>query len=167
MIKNLTYIELSGEKFPIKLDNLILQHIQETYGSIQNFELLLMGWEKQIITSDEGKEIETVVRTKEPSIAIANNLLPKLVLEGFAVEGKETDYKEIDIVRLIDQDYMAIANIIHEELKKALSVKKPEPSQTAMTQRKLTETTTTKNGRLTLIGCIISALKFWASQRTK
>lgn len=39
----LTYIEVGKEKYPIKCDNLVLQQIQEEFGSVRLFEMALIG----------------------------------------------------------------------------------------------------------------------------
>ena len=38
MFESLKYIELSGEKFPIKCDMVVLEKIQEEYGNLDLFE---------------------------------------------------------------------------------------------------------------------------------
>ena len=40
----LTYIEVGKEKYPIKCDNLVLQQIQEEFGSVRLFEMALIGY---------------------------------------------------------------------------------------------------------------------------
>ena len=56
MFEELQYLELSGEKYPIKCDLIVLEKIQETYGSLEKYELGLMPWVP--IVDKNGNEVE-------------------------------------------------------------------------------------------------------------
>lgn len=154
MLREVSYIELSGEKLPMKMNNIILQQIQDVYGSVKKFELLLMGWEEK--TSEDGGTY--VVKEKEPSIAVANHILPKMIIEGYAVSGQEAPYTELEIMRMIDKSYLVIAQEIHNEMMRCFQTKKQSPNQKTMKKAE---------SRLTLIGCILSALREWVSQKRR
>ena len=51
MFESLKYIELSGEKFPIKCDMVVLEKIQEEYGNLDLFE----GKTERIYTEPQGR----------------------------------------------------------------------------------------------------------------
>ena len=154
MLREVSYIELSGEKLPMKMDNIVLQQVQEIYGSVKAFELLLMGWEEK---KDEDGGVY-VAKAKEPSIAVANHVLPKMVIEGYAVLGQEAPYTELEIVRMIDKSYLVIAQEVHNEMMRCFKTKKQLPNQK---MKKKTES------RSNLIGYILSALREWALQKHK
>lgn len=118
MITEINHITLSDEVMPIRLDNLILQKIQDRYGSITDFELKVMGWAK-----DEDGSIKTV---SEPSLEAINWALPEMVIEGYAVEGKECPYTADDINRLVDMTPLKLALEIHEEIARCFERKKKQ-----------------------------------------
>ena len=51
MFEELKYIELSGEKYPVKCDMVVLEKIQDEFGSLEEFEKRLRrgnrSWMKQ------------------------------------------------------------------------------------------------------------------------
>lgn len=154
MLREVSYIELNGEKLPMKMDNIVLQQVQEIYGSVKEFELLLMGWEEK---KDEDGGVY-VTKVKEPSIAVANHILPKMVMEGYAILGQEAPYTELEIVRMIDKSYLVMAQEVHNEMMRCFKTKKQIPNQ------KMTKKT---ESRSNLIGYILSALQEWDLQRRK
>lgn len=151
MLQNVSYIELSGEKLPFRMDNLIVQLIQETYGTIKRFEYGIIG----IRENTEGNQEKC-----EPSVAIMNFILPKMIEEGYKVLGEEPEYTDLEIIRMIDMNPYELASKIHEEMIRCFQSKKSMPNQ-----MKKSEKEAPKTSRLTLIGCIASAFREWASQK--
>ena len=147
MLKDLSHVYLSGEKFPMKMDFIVLQQIQKEYGTIGEFELKLIGAEK--VVDEDGKT--KIVKKAEPNIETINFVLPKMILEGLEIENVEHAYTEKRLVQLIDMNIYVTADMIQQELAKALRVsleKKENPSQ-----RKAKKP---KKNLLTLIGRIYS-----------
>lgn len=157
MLKDISFIELSGKMYPMKMNNIVLQKIQESYGTIKEFELLLMGWEEK-----DGK----IVRLKEPSVIVANWILPIMIEEGFAVMECEMNMTKEEIVRKIDMPMFILADKIHEELKKAFQIKKEQPNQMIQNQIRMMEQKKSR-GKLTLIGCMCSAYRLWVSEKKR
>ena len=89
MVKELSYITLSGVTLPMKLDNLVLQEVQQKYGSLTKFEMDLIG---AVVTEDaEGKKS---LKQAEPDVSVANFVLPRMIREGFAVLGDTCEYSD-------------------------------------------------------------------------
>lgn len=133
MIKDINHITLSGEEFPIRLDNLVLQKVQEEYGNIEQFEFTMMGWTKD----EEGR----VRVASEPSIKALNFILPEIIFEGYACEGKECEYTAEDLIRLVDVNPLKLALLIHEEVSRCFERKKKENELRSQSQkRNLTQT---------------------------
>ena len=153
MLKELSYIKLSGETLPMKMDNLVLQEIQQKYGTLMNFEIKLVGAEA--VTDEDGK---VTLKQSEPDIGTANFVLPKMIREGFAVLDEECTYSDEEIVRMIDLNPYVMADTIHAEYRKCMQVK---------TEKKQNPDQTKKKSRLSLIGYIISAVRCWASRRRR
>ena len=146
MVKELSYITLSGETLPMKMDNLVLQEAQQKYGSLTKFEMALIG---AVMTEDaEGKKS---LKQAEPDVSVANFVLPHMIREGFAVLGDTCEYSDEDIIRLIDMNIYVMADAIHEEYRKAMRVQ--DPKQKPDQKR--------KKNRSALIGCIWLAVQSW------
>ena len=56
MFEGLNEIELSGEKFPIKCDLLVLEKAQEKYGDIEEFEKKIMSVKP--LLDEDGKRVK-------------------------------------------------------------------------------------------------------------
>lgn len=145
-------IELSGHIFPMKMDNLVLQQIQEQYGTLHMFELALLGMVER--TGEDGKQ--ELIKLPEVSVEPVNFALPKMILEGLAITNSEEKYTEEELIRAIDKPPVVMSLLMHQELGKALKVKEPKkakPSRKSPNRKTLS----------TLIGCICSACRSWAS----
>ena len=153
MLKELSYIKLSGETLPMKMDNLVLQEVQQEYGTLMNFEIKLVG--AKAVTGQDGK---VTLKQSEPDIGAANFVLPKMVREGYAVLNEECTYSDKEIIRMIDLNPYVMADTIHEEYRKCMQVK---------TEKKQNPDQMKKKSRLSLIGYIMSAIRCWASQRKR
>lgn len=152
MVKELSYITLSGVTLPMKLDNLVLQEVQQKYGSLTKFEMDLIG---AVVTEDaEGKKS---LKQAEPDVSVANFVLPRMIREGFAVLGDTCEYSDDDIIRMIDMNIYVMADTIHEEYRKAMRVQ--DPKQKPDLKR--------KKNRSTLIGCIWLAVQSWVTRRKR
>lgn len=128
----LTYIKTNGKQYPIKCDNLVLQEIQNRFGSIKSFEMKLIGLEEEknqdgtTKYDSEGKEI---LKRVEPSVEAINIVLPLMVNEGLEIEAeqyhKEFEHmEEKEVIRAVSVPYIKLSEILHEELCRCFSTKK-------------------------------------------
>lgn len=128
----LTYIEVGKEKYPIKCDNLVLQQIQEEFGSVRLFEMALIGLaaEKNPDGTDKRDDKgQIILKHVEPSIKAINFGLPLMVNEGLEIEAgqKNTDFKYLEdkeIIRSIQLSYLKLSEIMHKELARCFETKK-------------------------------------------
>ena len=102
----LTYIEVGKEKYPIKCDNLVLQQIQEEFGSVRLFEMELIGLaaDKNPDGTDKRDDKgQLILKHVEPSIKAINFGLPLMVNEGLEIEAeqKNTDFKYLEDKEII------------------------------------------------------------------
>lgn len=153
MLKELSYIKLSGETLPIKIDNLVLQEVQQEYGTLMRFEMRLIG---AVFEKDAEGNVKTV--QKEPDVGVVNFVLPKMVREGYAVLGEELPYEELEIVRMIDENIYIMAAQIHEEYRKCTGIKEPKKTKTSQTESR---------SRSSLTGSILLAVQSWVSRRRR
>lgn len=131
-MEKLTKIMLDGTEYPIKMDLNVLEYIQETYGSINKFEMDLIGL--QYLIGEDGKilkdkEGKPCFKEKDPSIKAIKTALPFMINEGMEIEAEDTGskimpIKEKDIFRKCDIPYDDLAGIIHEEFKRCFKTKK-------------------------------------------
>lgn len=129
---NMTRIVLNGNSYPIKMDLNVLEHIQNKYGTIDAFELELLGLKFQ--KDKEGKQIykpdgEPLMYLTEPSIRALKTALPLMINEGLAIEADEQNrsWKEVsdkEIFRECNIDFHWLAKIIHQEFKRCFEIKK-------------------------------------------
>lgn len=143
MFEGLSYIILSGEKYPIRCDLLVLERIQEEFGSINDFENGLITWEPKL--DENGEEIldengEVEVKGKFPDIKTVNAALYLMVNEGEAILAEQEERKPIErtkeeIVRKADAAPTALANVLHNEFYRCFHIKNQEttknPKETA------------------------------------
>ena len=128
----LTYIEVGKEKYPIKCDNLVLQQIQEEFGSVRLFEMVLIGLaaEKNPDGTDKRDDKgQIILKHVEPSIKAITFGLPLMVNEGLEIEAeqKNTDFKYLEdkeIIRSIQLSYLKLSEIMHKELARCFETKK-------------------------------------------
>ncbi len=128
----LTYIEVGKEKYPIKCDNLVLQQIQEEFGSVRLFEMALIGLvaDKNPDGTDKRDDKgQLILKHVEPSIKAINFGLPLMVNEGLEIEAeqKNTDFKYLEdkeIIRSIQLSYLKLSEIMHKELARCFETKK-------------------------------------------
>lgn len=138
MFEALQYIELSGEKYPIKCDLIVLENIQKEFGSIEKFEIGLIPWTpmldkngKSIIDEETGK---TKVRGKIPKVDMVNKALIWMANEGEAIaaEQENRQVKKIDekhLLRSVDLSLSELADILHDEFARCFQGKNPEAAQ--------------------------------------
>lgn len=136
-MEQLQSVIIGTHRYPIKIDLNVLEQIQDNYGSINAFEMELLGLgftkdsEGHQVLDDSGKP---VMYKKEPSIKAIRAALYPMINEGLEIEAEETG-KEFHPVtkKFIEResalDYQYLADVIHGEFKRCFNVKKTRPEK--------------------------------------
>ena len=131
-MKKMTHIIIAGKSYPIIVDLNVLEHIQEEYGSINQFERDILGVKfkkdqngHQEYTEDGKPKIYMV----EPSIKAIKTALPVMINEGLKIEAEEKDhgFEEVSeqyLFRICNISYEFLADMIHKEFKRCFETKK-------------------------------------------
>ncbi|WP_343247726.1 hypothetical protein [Diplocloster hominis] len=134
MFDKLNHVTLSGVEYPIKCDMLVLERIQNEYGSIAKFEREIISWEP--VLDENGEEVLNdsgirKVKSKLPSVKAVNDALYWMVTEGMDIEAakKNEPCKEIkreELLRCVDMPYMKLADLVHDEFSRCFEDPKNE-----------------------------------------
>ena len=132
MFDKLSHITLSGVEYPLKCDLLVLERIQDEFGTIGKFEDEILNWK---ITKDGEEEKR---ERKIPSAHAVNFALPIMINEGIEIENEEKEEKrktvnEKEILRKVDLSLFEIAGIIHAEFARCFKSKNRETTQNQTT----------------------------------
>lgn len=137
MFEGLNCIKLSGEEYPIKCDMVVLEQLQEEFGSVADFENRLIPWEAML--DERGEEIKgengkTIYKGKIPDIKATNAALYYMVNEGeeIAAEKGNREPRRISrkqILRCADLPPTVIADQLHEEFKRCFRIKNGKTTQ--------------------------------------
>ncbi|CUO13555.1 hypothetical protein EAI89_06790 [Eubacterium sp. am_0171] len=137
MFDELNYIELSGKRYPIKCDLLVLEKIQDAYGSIGKFEEGLITWEPEV--DDEGNtqkdaDGKPILHGKFPSVKAVNDALVWMASEGEAIAADQEKRKpraiiRAEIVREVDVPLIDLANKLHDEFYRCFNLKNAVATQ--------------------------------------
>lgn len=131
-MRGLNHIKIAGREYPIKCDNLVLEEIQDAFGTVQAFEEKLIGLELICDVNGEAEVStngEAQYRRVEPSIKAINFALPIMINEGLEIEATDlgktyTPVEKRKLLQDIDISYRELSNIIHEEFKKCFKTRK-------------------------------------------
>ena len=131
-MENLKKITIGGIEYPYKIDLNVLEKIQEEYGTIGQFERVLIGLE--FMTDEKGNQMYTEngeprMWKVAPKIRAIRMVLPWMINEGREIEAEDTGRSwepvtEAEIARKCDIPYTDLAEIIHEEFSRCFSAKK-------------------------------------------
>ena len=144
MFEELKYIELSGEKYPVKCDMVVLEKIQNVFGSLDKFETKIYPWvpildaEGEKVRDEDGK-VETEFQM--PDIQTVNTALFFMVNEGEEIaaekEGREPrSYSRNEIVRKVDISPVSLALKLHTEYYRCFELKNEKTTQDQKNQKK-------------------------------
>lgn len=128
----INYIELSGEKYPIRCDMLVLEQIQDAFGDISEFENKLMGFkplENEDGSARKDEEGRVIGISGTPDIKALKFALCSMVKEGMAADKKSEDVNEADLMRSVDMSPKELSEILHMEFMRCFKRKKQEPAQ--------------------------------------
>lgn len=120
----LSYITLSGEKYPLRCGMEVLEIVQDKYGSIEEFENRLMPFERkkdengEDVLNEEGVPIGRYVI---PKISDLGDALYLMVTAGLEMEadlsGKETEsVTRKELLQKADMPPTVLGEILHAEL---------------------------------------------------
>lgn len=129
MFEKLNYITLSGVKYPIRCDLLVLEKLQDEFGSISDFENKILNWEKKV--HPDGKEERTA---KLPDIYAVNEALYFMVDEGIEIHNETAEKKmepvsRKEILRKADISFNTLAAQLHDEFARCFETKNRETTQ--------------------------------------
>lgn len=131
-MKKMSRIHIGEKDYPMKMDLNVLEHIQEEYGSINGFELDILGI--AFVEDENGKRIygedgDPLMRFVEPSVKAIKTVLPLMINEGLAIEAEErgaeyTPVPESEIFRECSIPFEKLAQMIHDEFARCFATKK-------------------------------------------
>lgn len=137
MFEELRHIELSGERYPIKCDMVVLEKIQDKYKNMTEFENGLTGFVPERDEFGDYKKNEEgylLGRYKTPKIKMINDALYWMIKEGAEIEAERESkpVSEIDrgkLARRVDLPPKEIGDILHEEFQRCFERKNEETTQ--------------------------------------
>ncbi|MEY8495669.1 hypothetical protein AALC16_22060 [Lachnospiraceae bacterium 29-91] len=143
MFEELKFIELSGEKYPVKCDLVVLEKIQDEFGSLNEFEKKIYPWNPVLDEAgekirDENGNVETEFQM--PDIPTVNTALFFMVNEGEEIaaerEGREPrSYSRNEIVRKVDISPVSLALKLHTEYYRCFELKNEKTTQDQKNQK--------------------------------
>lgn len=122
---------IGGQNLPLKIDLNVLEHIQNEYGTIYQFERDLLGL--QFKKDEDGNQMykdgEPVMIRTEPSIKAIKTVLTAAINEGLAIEAGEENrsYEKVTdefVIRECTIPYDVLGEILHEEFRRCFATKK-------------------------------------------
>lgn len=131
-MKGLSRILIGDKTYPFRIDLNVLQQIQEEYGSINQFELDLIGirHKKDIDgTPAYNEDGKAVMELTEPSIKAIITVLPMAVNEGIIIEADEQN-KAVEkvtaefVTRNCTIPFNTISQMLQQELRRCFDTKK-------------------------------------------
>lgn len=147
MFEKLDKVKVGGNELPIRCDINILGIIQEEFGSMINFEQMVIGMKPVLDENgktkinDDGTPMYTM---GEPSIKAISFALPLFIIEGIAqAESQGEDYSDIDwkpALKDADFSFYEIALAIYNEFERCFKRKKKVTSTKSQSRTKKTQT---------------------------
>ena len=142
MFEELKYIELSGEKYPVKCDLVVLEKIQDEFGSLEEFEKKITPWEPKLdeagekIKNEKGN-VETEFKMMD--IKAMNTALYFMVNEGEEVAAEKVGrephtYSRNEIVRKADINPGSLVLKLLKEYYRCFDLKNEETTQDQKSQ---------------------------------
>lgn len=136
MIEKLNSIKLGDKVFPFKCDNLVLEELQDEFGTLDDFEKKLNGWIPVLDENgiqrknDKGEGLFKVV---EPSMKAINFSLTRMIREGVEIANETAEEKislpsDKEILRLVEQP-LPVSKEIYAEYLNCFKVKNAKATQ--------------------------------------
>lgn len=131
-MSELKRILIGGKTYPFRIDLNVLQHIQEEYGSINQFELDLIGVRQKKDADGMpvyGEDGKAMLEFTEPSIKAIITVLPMAINEGIIIEADEQNKPAEKVTaefvaRNCTIPFNIISQMLQQELKRCFSTKK-------------------------------------------
>lgn len=129
--KEMNYIELSGESYPIKCDMIVLEQLQDIFGSIEVFEEKILGY--YVKKDENGEKVldasgESVLVSKIPDPMAVGTALELFTAEGLEIEEKPPVERKT-LLRKVDKRYTDLAMELHAEFMRCFERKNGETPQ--------------------------------------
>ena len=130
MFDTFTKVEIAGEEHPIKCNIEVLAALQEHFGTLNAFEMSILGLKE--ITDENGKPKKDekgniLFQTGEPSFRTIMFALPVMLKAGYDDAIEQGDVEERpDLRKAIkeaDFDHIETASAIHDEFKRCYARK--------------------------------------------
>ena len=134
MFETMNYIKLSGDKYPLKCDILVLEKIQEEYEDLSDFENKLTGFRPEVDEDGEivkNEEGYMVGRYGIPDAKTVRKALTWMIQEGLDIEGKES-VEEKELVRKVDLSPMELGKLLRNEFSRCFERKNEQTTQREM-----------------------------------
>lgn len=130
-MEELKRIQIGTKTYPFKIDLNVLEHIQDEYGTIHQFERELIGlrFKKDSDGKQMYKDGEPLMIKTEPSIKAIKTVLPAAINEGLAIEADEENrsYEKVTeefVIRECTIPYFVLSDMLHQEFKRCFEIKK-------------------------------------------
>ena len=130
-MEKLNRIIIGDKTYPYKIDLNVLEHIQDQYDTIHQFERELVGL--RFKKDENGKQmykdgVPLMIKT-EPSIKAIKTVLTASINEGLAIEADEENrsYEKVTeefVIRECTIPYFVLSDMLHEEFRRCFATKK-------------------------------------------
>ena len=125
MFEKMNEITLSGEVYPLRCDMVVLEQIQDAYGTVEVFEERLLPYKKRrgedgdVVLDADG---DPVYDSKIPDIGVVNRALELFVREGLEIQGKKLEDSNT-LLRKVDIACTPLALLLHGEFMRCFEQK--------------------------------------------
>lgn len=141
MLEKLNTITLGNTQYPIKCDNLVLEALQDEFGTLDDFEKKINGWipiiEKNGMQKLD-KEGKGLFRVGEPSMKAINFALPLMIKEGVEIKNikakKEMELPSDKTLLRMVENPIQISKLLYAEYLNCFRVKNVETTQAEETE---------------------------------
>ena len=137
MFEDLKYITLSGEEYPVKCDLVVLEKLQDEFGSVDEFEEKIFPWEPKLDEKGsimKGEDGKIMCRGRIPDIKAVNAALEYMVNEGEEIlaEKEKRAPKTVSrekLARRVDIAPGKLADQLYDEFKRCFYIKNGKTTQ--------------------------------------
>lgn len=147
MFEELKHIELSGVQYPVKCDLVVLEKLQDEFGSLEEFEKKISPWKTKL--DEAGDEVKdekgnAVTEYKMPDISAVNAALHFMVNEGEEIAAEREkraphSYFRNEIARKADISPVILALKLRDEYYRCFELKNEKTTQDQKIQEKETD----------------------------
>lgn len=144
MFEELKTIELSGKVYPVRCDLVVLEKIQNEFGSLDAFEKGIITWEPEL--DEKGEKVKdtkgnVVNKGKLPDMQTLNTALCLMVNEGEEIQAEKEDRSPFllsrdEIARRVDISPTKLALLLHDEFYRCFNPKNEKTTQDQTKQKK-------------------------------